>query len=469
MNSMNPKRLLGLVLAACMMLSLAACDNGKGGASSDVTPASSYSEAEQEEYIKLANEMTNKLTLREYTEVYSKFDDTMKKSMDEEALKKTWLDTAGDIGKFDSIITSRFDVADGYVSVTDKLLFTERALDVRWVFNDKREISGLWMQYVSMPPEPVSTDKFEEVLVEVGAEGYRMNGLLTLPKGVKKPPVVILVHGSGSSDLNETIGSNRPFMDIAYGLAEQGVAVLRYDKRYFALPERVKEDIVDLTVQDEVLDDVASAIALLKKDERVNSEQIFILGHSLGGMLAPKIAADNDGSVAGIISMAGSLRKIQEIMYTQAEEKINSNAVLSDEQKKADIASYKEMVDQINAIDSAGYDAVMGYPASYWFSMNEIDNFALAGNLSIPVLVLQGDADFQVSAEIDYPIWREAMGEGPHVTYKLYEGLNHLMIKTNGKRDETEYDTAGKVEQTVIDDIANFIKTPLNYEENKSE
>lgn len=465
MNSMNPKRLLGLVLAACMMLSLVACDNNSNDNKGDDTkPTASYSDSDQKEYIALANEFSKKLTLREYSDVYNSFDDTMKKAMDEAALQKSWIDTAGNIGKFESILKSSFQVTEGYAVVIDKLLFTERALDIRWVFNEKKQISGLFMQYVSMPPEPVSNDKFKEFLVEVGAEGYKMNGLLTLPNGVTKPPVVILVHGSGQSDLNETIGANRPFMDIAYGLAEQGIAVLRYDKRYFALPEKVNADIGGLTIQDEVLDDVSSIIALMKQDARIDPTRIFILGHSLGGMLAPKIAVDNTGDVAGIISMAGSVRKIQEIMYTQAEEKINTNTAITDEQKKNEIKAYREMVDQINSIDSPGYDAVMGYPASYWFSMNEIDSAGLAATMGIPGLILQGDADFQIPADIDLPLWKQALGTGPHVTYKLYTGLNHLMIKTNGKRDGTEYDIEGKVEQVVIDDIAKFVASPLNYQ-----
>ncbi|MDZ7606573.1 MAG: hypothetical protein U5K79_13515 [Cyclobacteriaceae bacterium] len=56
---------------------------------------------------------------------------------------------------------------------------------------------------------------------------------MTLPKGKNSFPIVLFVHGSGPNDRDETIGPNKPFRDIAYGLAEKGIASLRYDKRTF--------------------------------------------------------------------------------------------------------------------------------------------------------------------------------------------------------------------------------------------
>ncbi len=120
---------------------------------------------------------------------------------------------------------------------------------------------------------------------------------------------MVLVHGSGPQDQDETIGPNKPFTDLAYGLASQNIAVLRYVKRTKQYGADSKSD-APFTVKDEVTDDAIAAVALLAKMPEVNKKQIYVLGHSLGGMLAPRIAAE-DPQVAGIIIMAGTARPLE--------------------------------------------------------------------------------------------------------------------------------------------------------------
>ena len=81
---------------------------------------------------------------------------------------------------------------------------------------------------------------------------------LTLPVGKKKAPVVILVHGSGPQDRDETVGPNKPFRDLAWGLAERGIATVRYDKRTKEMAQCVQ--ITNLTVYNEYITDVIIAV-----------------------------------------------------------------------------------------------------------------------------------------------------------------------------------------------------------------
>ena len=80
-------------------------------------------------------------------------------------------------------------------------------------------------------PVAYNKEKMQERDITVGADGFKLPGTLTLPVGKKKAPVVILVHGSGPQDRDETVGPNKPFRDLAWGLAERGIATVRYDKR----------------------------------------------------------------------------------------------------------------------------------------------------------------------------------------------------------------------------------------------
>lgn len=131
----------------------------------------------------------------------------------------------------------------------------------------------------------------EEISIE-GDPAYPLAGTLTLPEGTDNPPVVILIHGSGSSDRNETISGNTPFRDIAWGLAERGIASIRYDKRYYTYPDAAS-DPASVTIEAEVLEDADAAIALAMADDRLDHSRVYILGHSLGGMLTPAIAASH--------------------------------------------------------------------------------------------------------------------------------------------------------------------------------
>ena len=101
---------------------------------------------------------------------------------------------------------------------------------------------------------------------------------------------------------------------------------------------------------------------------------------------------------------------------------------------------------------------IFNMPAAYWLSLNEIDTESIAKSLSIPILIQQGSADFQVYADKDYPLWQQVLAGKDNVQFRLYAGLNHLFMPNNGKQDTTEYDIKGHVEQKVIDDIAAFIR-----------
>lgn len=281
--------------------------------------------------------------------------------------------------------------------------------------------------------------------------------MLTLPKSVENPPVVILVQGSGPSNMDEKIGTggNKPFADIAHGLAEQGVATIRYDKRTYSYPE----DAAGKGVEFEYLDDVKAAVQIAVKDERVNGERIFLLGHSEGGMLAPKFAEDNP-EIKGMISMAGSLRKLEDISLDQVRLQLKQDTTLSEEQKTAYLAQAEEETRKIKKLDPNDTTTVLqGVPAYYWNSLNAIDGRAIAAKLTIPMLILQGEEDFQVSLEKDFALWQSTLSGRENVSFRQYPGLNHLMMQGGSREviDVSIYNAPAAVDTKVIGDIAVWI------------
>ncbi len=126
-----------------------------------------------------------------------------------------------------------------------------------------------------------------------------------------------MVHGSGASDRDETVGANKPFRDLAYGLAERGIAVIRYDKRTKVYGADSAPAGKEITFDEESVDDALSAIKLARSIPTINPERIYILGHSLGGTLAPRIVQRSDKVPAGIILLAGAARPLEDLFISQ--------------------------------------------------------------------------------------------------------------------------------------------------------
>ena len=124
-----------------------------------------------------------------------------------------------------------------------------------------------------------------ERAVAVGA-APGLPGTLTLPAGTARVPAVVLVHGSGPHDRDETVGVNKPFLDLAEGLAAQGIAVLRYEKRTRVAPLSFIGR--RFTVNDEVVDDAVAAVQLLRTEPGIDPARIVVVGHSLGAVRASR-------------------------------------------------------------------------------------------------------------------------------------------------------------------------------------
>ena len=414
-----------------------------------------------------AEDVFDALLAGDFAAIAERFDENMAAVLDADGLAQSWSAVAPLLGEY----LGRGEVevnaqGDCFVAMLEAR-FANSNLKVQIAFDADGRIAGMQMQPVA--PETAAeeeTGAWTEVELTVEADpAYPLGATLCLPEGgdAALPPVVVLVQGSGSSDRNEAVLQNAPFRDIAHGLAELGVATLRYDKRTFVYPECAGDTGLDIDIRGEMLDDVNAAIDLMRADERVDGSRIFVLGHSLGGMMVPAIAAENP-DLAGAISMAGSLRRLWEIVYDQNQEVIAAYDVV--ELPEAQRAALDAQVAQIEAdmevfrtgIDGLADDALLlGVPVRYWRSLEQYAGDHFLDAIDLPLLILQGDADFQVYADVDYPLWQEALAGRDNATFCLYEGLNHLMMPTQGLRDTTEYVTPSHVRADVIADIADFV------------
>jgi dienelactone hydrolase len=166
------------------------------------------------------------------------------------------------------------------------------------------------------PPPYAHPERFQEHEVQIGHGKWVLPGIVSIPQGDGPFAAVLLVHGSGSQDRDETIPPNKPFRDLAWGLTSQGIAVLRYEKRTKVYAASMRSEMDTVTVKEEVIDDALEAVALLRDRPEIDAQQIFVLGHSLGGYLAPRIGAA-DPQIRGLIILAGSARPLEDVLLDQ--------------------------------------------------------------------------------------------------------------------------------------------------------
>ncbi len=403
----------------------------------------------------------------DYASVAMEFDENMAALVSAEALEEMWGGIAPMMGEYRGRGEVSQEAREGYQLAVVEERYANGNLQIQIAFDGEGRIAGL--QAVPTAPDPAEDEAAEsgpwtEVELTVQADpSYPLGATLCLPEGVEKPPVVVLVQGSGSSDRDENLYSNHPFRDIAHGLAERGVATLRYDKRTWVYPEAAGESGMDIDIRGETLDDANAAIELLRGEDRVDGGRIFVLGHSLGGMMVPAIAAENP-DLAGAISMAGSLRPLWEIVHDQNQEVIASyEGVELPEEQRATLDAQVEQIEADLAVlrgdfsDQPDDALLLGIPAGYWKSLSEYAGMNFIDEIDLPLLILQGDADFQVYPDRDYALWQQVLEGRESAVFHLYEGLNHMMMPTQGLRDVTEYVAPNQVRADVIDDIAAFV------------
>lgn len=410
----------------------------------------------------LARRFVEHLDAREYEEAVQTFDATMTHAMPPDKLANAWQSLPPKVGDFHKIVGVAV-VKKGNVDIAVVTCrFKKGNLDVKVVYDKQGKISGLWFSQTpppDSPPPPYADPKsLTEKEVTVGAGWWALPGTLTLPIGEGPFPAVVLVHGSGPNDRDETIGPNKPFRDLAWGLAPQGIAVLRYEKRTRHHKLKMAFLAGSLTVNEETIDDALAAVATLRATEKINTEKIYVLGHSLGGMLIPRIAK-RDKDVAGFVILAGTSRPLEDILLEQTNYVLSVEEGLVEKERQM-LEKLMGQVDRVKSPDlskdTPAGELPLGVPAAYWLDLRGYEPAKEATHLQRPILIMQAGRDYQVTMD-DYNIWQKALTDKPNVKFRLYPKCNHLFIEGEGQSTPAEYATPGHVTKAVIDDITNWL------------
>lgn len=307
-------------------------------------------------------------------------------------------------------------------------------------------------------PDYANLDSFDEREITLGSGEFAVNGLLSLPKADGPHPAVVLLAGGGPFDREGTVGPNRIYRDIAWGLASRGIAVLRFDKVTFAHAEKVAAT-PEFTQYDEYVPHALAAIDLLGGTQDVDARRIFLVGHSMGGKLAPRIAAEAP-ALAGMVLLAADTQPLQwslvRVLRHLAEVAPETLATLPPLEKAIEQA---KLVDSEElSLDTPAADLPFGMSAAYWLDMRAYDPVAVAAAVGKPMFIVNGERDYQVTVGDDLAGWRAGLADRPNVTIRTYPADDHLFFPGESASLPSDYLEAQHVDGAAVADIADWVR-----------
>jgi uncharacterized protein len=388
-----------------------------------------------------------------------------------DTLRAAWDAEVAQLGSVVSVGTPSSEQADAYiVVVTVPVRFERGELTLTASVTAAGELVGLQLASddpagapdLWEPPPYADPDRFDEHEVTLGDGPLAVPGTLTLPKPTEASagpvPALVLLGGSGPADRNGSIGKSKPHKDLAWGLASQNVAVLRFDKVTHAHPDQIRADRA-FTVTDEYQPHVLAAVQLLRSHPGIDPDRIFLAGHSLGGTVAPRIAAA-EPSIAGLVILAGGAvplhwAAIRQVRYLASLDPTTAEAAQAG--IDAMTAQAESVDDPDLSLETPDDQLPFGVPAAYWLDLRAYDPVAAAVALDKPMLFCQGLRDYQSTVADDLALWQAGLGARPDVTIRIYPSDNHFFFPGTGPSSPAELAAPQHLDGELVTDIRDWL------------
>lgn len=302
------------------------------------------------------------------------------------------------------------------------------------------------IDYGAPPGAPYTA---EDVTVHT-PEGLTFTGTLTVPKARRgRVPAVVTITGSGAEDRDERISivdGYRPFWQVADTLARRGIATLRLDDRGV---NGSSAGPAGATSAD-YANDIRAALAYLRTRPEIDGARLGLVGHSEGGMIAPMVAA-TDPALKGIVLMAGPAYTGRRILAFQLRNGVANAPGLTAAERATALAQSEAGIDSLIATN--GW---LRFFASY-------DPLPTARKVRVPVLILQGETDQQVTPEqADTLAAAFRAGGDRDVTVRKFPATDHLFL-ADSVGDTSRYGmlTTRTVRPEVLGALADWLAAHL--------
>lgn len=374
--------------------------------------------------------------------VEARFGPELAKELPQEKLSSLWNEFAAQVGQYEKVAANELaSESGGYQVLAATCIFQHnREADVLVTFDRSGHIVGLnfgpqqteaikgWT-----PPSYAHPDRFHEIPVTVNDGQWHLPATFTLPNGTGPFPAVVLIPGSPPVDQDETVGPNKVFKDLAWGLASHRIAVLRYTKRTHQFGAGLGGgQISSFSLREELLDDARAAVALLAPRSDIDHRHTYLLGHSMVGVAVPELAVADSG-IAGIIVLGTPAGDLLTTLIKRVEDSPGERGQ-SDQQASSTIVVLKKLRDK--GFTSGETVNLFGLTTlvSYWDGLRNVRPGAAIARLKIPALILVGGHDAEVPPD-DVDGWKGALAGREEDSIKFYPDVFHLFMPSTSTKE----------------------------------
>lgn len=324
--------------------------------------------------------------------------------------------------------------------------FTTGWMDLTYTINSTSSVTGFKITV----SDKLDENGYNETQFVYKVDAREENAVFTNTNKTEQSPLVIFVHDKDMYDKNSTIGVRKLFRDLAYALADNGVASVRYNR---------------MVLENE---DVEDSIALMKAElkavyeaslslEGIDPNRVYVLGYGIGGYLLPNLV--DDLPIQGMILSSAPYEKIHYSMYEEEIYEIDCDKTMLEQNKnvrKQEIENSKLLIDSlVNPEDF--YQDIFGYSSSFWI---ELQTYTVAEKLNTfarPIMVTHGSNDYHVVSS-SHNVWKHELADVQNVTYKYYKNMDHLLSINNKTSLPSDQLKEGSIASAYISDIVKFVQ-----------
>ncbi|MBA4305087.1 MAG: hypothetical protein C0424_12730 [Sphingobacteriaceae bacterium] len=342
--------------------------------------------------------------------------------------------------------------------------FDKQNIRLEFAFAPDKRISALQVlasgaRASYLPPPYDQPERYREFSLPIRYDTIVLPAILTLPVHCQRCPVVVLLPDLGPQDKDHSIGPTKMFRDLAVGLAAEGIATFRFDKRTFRYGPELMADLRLLTLETEMLEDVQVALKQLAQVAEIDTNRLHLLGLGLGGMAAGRVARFSPWPVRSITVVGSSPRPLPDQLFDQFLPLLAEKSGTADWQPAAKVFAAQVALAKSSKLnhDTPADSLPLQLPGPYWkyLQQNDLVNDFWFG--TAPLWLVRGARDYQSQPD-DLTAWEGRLAGRGNLRTEELPGLNHLLMHVAADTPLLEhYQLPGHVDVAFVRQLAAFV------------